>query len=155
MDYQKFVSAVEEEINQFFSGDVRAHMYVTTKNNGKERRGITIVEKGINIAPTIYLEEFYEQYRKGKDIPSIVERIAAFYREVRFDEPWDAAFMQEYDQIKNRIVFKVINAEKNAKLLEHTPHKKMLDLAAVFYVLLEVCDGTTATMLIDNSHMRQ
>ena len=66
MDYRTFTCAVEKQMNQKMTGGVKAGLYTTTKNNGKERTGILIESPGINISPTIYLEEYYDDYRNGK-----------------------------------------------------------------------------------------
>ena len=47
-----------------------------------------------------------------------------------------------------KIVYKLIHAEENAELLEQIPHVCVLDLAIVFYVLLDVSKSGTATILI-------
>ena len=45
------------------------------KNNGVILNGVVIKEKDSYIAPTIYLEGFYEEYRKGKSLGETVLRI--------------------------------------------------------------------------------
>ena len=55
--------------------------------------------------------------------------------------------------MKQTIAYKVINYSKNEKLLKKIPHKKVLDLAVVYYCLLSQSEGETATALIYNSHL--
>mgnify|MGYP000311428461 FL=1 len=43
----------------------------TMKNNGKNRVGIMVSEKGINVSPTIYLEEYFEQYQKHQHLTGL------------------------------------------------------------------------------------
>ena len=91
MNYQQFVSAVEKNLNQKMEGGVRASCYTAVKNNGTERTGVVIEAPGINISPTIYLEEYYDQYRKGRTIEETVDLLMQFYRNIRRDEPWDCS----------------------------------------------------------------
>ena len=74
MDYREFTGAVEEQMNRRLEGGVRASLYTAVKNNGKERTGVLIEAPGINISPTIYLEEYFEDYQKGRDLGTIVAR---------------------------------------------------------------------------------
>ena len=60
MDYKEFTNAVQKQMNQRMEGGVQASLYTAVKNNGRERTGVLIETPGINISPTIYLEEYYE-----------------------------------------------------------------------------------------------
>ena len=44
---------------------------------------------GINLSPTIYLEEFYESYLGGKTINEIVDELLETYEKIKKDESWD------------------------------------------------------------------
>jgi hypothetical protein len=59
-----------------------------------------------------------------------------------------------FDNIKERIVYKLINYEKNRKLLEDTPYISFLDLAVVFYYICENCKHSQATILIKHNHLK-
>ncbi len=155
MNYQQFVSAVEKNLNQKMEGGVRASCYTAVKNNGTERTGVIIEAPGINISPTIYLEEYYEQYRKGRTIEETVDLLMQFYRNIRRDEPWDCSRLLDFEGVKDRIVFKLINTEKNRDFLRDTPHRTFLDLSVVFYVLLEVNGDGTAAMPVKIDHIKR
>ena len=103
-------------------GGVRASLYTAMKNNGKERTGILIEMPGINISPTIYLEEYYESYVAGRKIEQIVDDIKQLYEEIKQEKPWDCESFRDYEGVRNRIVFKVINTAKNRKFLRTVPH---------------------------------
>lgn len=65
MNYTEFVNAVKEKLTQELNGGVRVNVYTTKKNNATERTGLILETPGVNISPTIYLEEFFELYEKG------------------------------------------------------------------------------------------
>ncbi|MEF9941166.1 MAG: DUF5688 family protein [Lachnospiraceae bacterium] len=155
MNYQQFVSAIEVRIKQCMKGNMSICIHTAIKNNGMERKGITVSERGINISPTIYLEEYYEQFQNGKSMEQIVDKILELYQEVRFEHSWEVDCVQDYDKIKKKIVYKIINLEANRKLLEEMPYISYLDLAIVFYVLIELGNHGTATMLIQKDHMEK
>ena len=155
MDYREFTGAVEDQMNRRLKGGVKASLYTAVKNNGKERTGLLIESPGINISPTIYLEEYFEDYQKGKCLGMIVDEILGFYDSIKREGPWDCEMLKNYDGVKDRIVFKLVNTLKNRKFLSTVPHRSYLDLSVVFYVLLEVTADGTAAMTVSESHMEQ
>lgn len=147
MTYIEFADAVEKMMNKKMKGGVRASLYTAMKNNGKERTGILIEMPGINISPTIYLEEYYESYVAGRKIEQIVDDIKQLYEEIKQEKPWDCESFRDYEGVRNRIVFKVINTAKNRKFLRTVPHLAFLDLSIVFYVLVDVSEEGTAACI--------
>lgn len=148
MDYQQFVSAIEMKVKQCVGAGMSVYTHTTVKNNGIEKVGITVSEQGVNISPTIYLEEYYEQFRKNKSLDSIVKNILELYQKVKVEHSWEAEIMRDFHKIENKIAYKLINEEENRKMFENIPHIVYLDLAVVFYVLLEINNWGMATILI-------
>ena len=121
MDYREFACAVKEQMNYQMTGGVRvkeqmnyqmtggvrAQLHTAVKNNGTERTGVLIEAPGINISPTIYLEEYYEDYRKGASMEKIVGDIIAFYGSVRQERSWDCRKILTYDGVRDQVVFKL------------------------------------------------
>lgn len=150
MNYQQFVVKVKEALSLSLSENLELQIHSALKNNGKERVGITITDKNINVSPTIYLEEYYDQFQNGYPLEEIAERILHIYREVKFDHTWHVETVKDFNIIQSKIVYKLILAEKNEVLLQRTPHVTYLDFAIVFYILFEVSDNGTATIPITN-----
>lgn len=154
MEYKEFVCAIEKGMNLKLEGGGKASLYTAVKNNGKVRSGIMIEDPGTNVSPAIYLEEFYQRFQKGETLDKIVLDVLSFYELVKYGKSLDVSGFDQYESIKDKIVFKVINTGQNRELLENIPHMEMLDLSIVFYALLEVNREGTATMLIRNGHMQ-
>ena len=155
MNYTEFVNAVKEKLTQELNGGVRVNVYTTKKNNATERTGLILETPGVNISPTIYLEEFFELYEKGKQMDWIIEDLVELYEEIRQEKSWDYERMLSFEGVKDRIIFRLINTEKNKELLLDVPHREFLDLSLVFAVLVEADNDGTAVMLIKDLHMRQ
>lgn len=154
MEYREFVCVVENCLNLKLEGGTKASRYTAMKNNGTEKQGVMIENPKINIAPTIYLEDFYERFCNGVAMEKIIKEILAFYEKVKCRNSWDVSNITCYEKIRNKIVFKLIHTQKNQDLLENIPHVKLLDLSIVFYALLDVNDAGTVTMLIRNKNMQ-
>lgn len=153
MGYQEFLCVVEKNMNQKLEGGVTASIQVTMKNNGKIKQGILVEDPRVNISPTIYLESFYEKFQEGESMDEILNGILKVYESIRYKTSWNTRSIVEFEQVKSKIVFKLVNQEKNRKLLEQVPHRDVLDLSLVFYVLLDLNAKGTASMLILNEHL--
>lgn len=153
MTYDEFVQAVEEKMKEEMTESVRVSVYTAQKYNGTLRRGLLFCERGNNISPTIYLEEYYRQYRCGKPIELAVREIAELYREIRFQEPWEDEFIRSYDNLKEKVVYRLIHREQNKAILKEMPYIPYLDLAIVFYVLLEAGLYGMAAMPVKTEHL--
>lgn len=155
MNYQQFIEEVERRVKEKIKGNETITVYIHTavKNNGKERKGITVSEKGIHISPTIYLEEYFQQFQEGKPIEKIVEKILQLYEEVKCSHPCEESLLQNYEELKGKFACKLIHRRKNEKLLNDIPYVPWMDLAIVVFVLLEVSPYGTATVLVRKEHL--
>ena len=130
-------------------------IHSTVKNNGYQRKGITFSEEGINISPTIYLEEYYEKFMRGSSVKELAEQVLEMYRKIRIRHSWNEVSVQDYQNIKDKIIYKLVNQERNGELLDQVPHVRYLDLAILYFVLVDMdkSGGQMATMLIRNEHL--
>lgn len=155
MTYHQFIQAVELRVKEEAPEKVRVAIHTARKNNGAYRKGILLSEQNVNISPTIYLEEYYKQFRQGMSVEKIAEEILALYQKIRFKKSWKEDPLSDYERIKERIVYRLVNYNANSMVLADTPHVRYLDLAIVFYVLLEVNGYGTASMMIENRHLKE
>ena len=121
-----------------------------TKNNGLTLTGITIKSKDSNLAPTIYLNDMYKEYLAGASIGEIVNRVIKVYQENCVHNDFDVSAITDFDRVKSRICFKLVNAERNVALLKTVPYVEFHDLAVVFYILLSCDAGGNATVTVKN-----
>lgn len=155
MTYVQFIEAIEKKIKKEVTEEKRVSIHTNMKNNGVKKRGIMITEEGINISPTIYLEEYYKQFLCGRTQDAIVKDILELYEKIRFQDSWkDGEKLKEYDRIKDKIVYRVIGRAANQELLREVPYKEYQDLAIVYYVALEVDEYGIASMLVKNEHLK-
>ena len=150
MNYEAFLQCLLDTLEERLPEGVTSRFQRVTKNNGVQVDSVMIVKEGCNISPTIYLEDFWNRYASGVDMEDIIHDILTAYGDNALAENFDLSLFMDFEKIKNRIVYKVINYKKNKKLLESVPHYRYLDLAVVFYCLVE--DMNNATILIHKSH---
>lgn len=154
MDYTDFVRAMQNEVREQMGPGMVVEVHTAIKNNGAIRTGLVLMQEGLNISPTIYLEEFYEQYCDGIRMKDLAQKIQSLYEKVKANSSYPYENILSYRKLKNKIVFKLINKKENQELLRQIPYEEYLDLAVVFYAVLEHTSFGTATLLIHNSHLR-
>jgi len=152
MEFEKFTNKMLFAAQKYFQEGTKVVINQVAKNNGVVLHGLTIMEDGCNIAPTIYLNGLYESYEAGTTFSEIFHRVIKAYEENRIEENINIEFFTEYESVRHRIVYKLINYNKNKHLLEDIPHIQYLDLAIVFYCLM-ICDSFgNGSIMIHNSH---
>ena len=154
MEYKEFVEYIKMNAGYIAGEGGNITINHVIKNNGCEMDGLVIMEKGKDIAPTIYLDSYYELYTNGENIKNIIRQIEVIYEQNKNNVTFDVNILKHFDTIKDKIVYKVVNYRSNEKLLEQVPHKRILDLAVVFYCLLDNEYGRSATALIYNNNLK-
>ena len=154
MTYFQFIHAVETKVKKEVKEERTVNVHTNVKNNGVKRSGIMISEKGINISPTIYLEEYFQQFRRGYPLEQIAKDIVELYEKIRFQNSWEEGEkVKDYEFVKDKIIYRLIGRKENQELLKEIPHKNYLDLAIIYYVLLEVDECGMASMMVRKEHM--
>lgn len=154
MNYTEFVHAMLSKTREQMEPEVRVEIHTAVKNNSTERTGLVLMRQGVNMSPTIYLEEFYERYLNGTELPDLVKTIQDLYQKIRVKKSYPYEDILSYEKVKEKIVYKVIQKETNEKLLREIPHEEFLNLAVVFYIILEYTTFGTASLLIRNEHLK-
>ena len=161
MTYQKFEETIVDSINDRLPKGHSLTLKPVNKNNGVVLHGLVINNGHCNISPTIYLDYYYDEYKKGQSVDFLASQIISQYQRFALEDDFDISFFTDYEKCKKNISYKLINYEKNKELLKDVPHIVYLDLAIVFYCLISNIDSRlkainesdTSSILIRNSHM--
>jgi len=153
MNYQQFkkhiITGLKDYLPQNYA-DWRLEIREVPKVNGY-MDGINLMpEEGTGASPTIYVEDLYQYYQKCKSLEKVCQRAASTFV-IGMDY---AAYMDEtacLDLPKEQIVYCLINAEDNQRLLENAPHRMILDMALIYrVVLLHDGEGINSTIITDD-----
>lgn len=151
---EAFVGTVKSAVEAMYGEGYIVRVQEVQKNNGLMLNGLTIQKIEVNIAPTIYLDSFYEDYRNGRTLVSIVNAVAATYEQHKVEKNFSVDMISNFDSVRDKICFKLINAEKNQELLKNIPYVPFMDLAIVFYILIDQNQEGNATALVRNGMMQ-
>lgn len=154
MTYQEFKQQVRTAVQKALGSGVTVTIQDIIKNNDTHLDGLTVLSTQCNISPTIYLNYYFRQFEKGTSFSEICCQILKAYEDNRAEDSIDISFFTDYEKVKSRIIFKLINYEKNKELLSSVPHYRFLDLAIVFCCLLESIPAGNATIMIFQHHLR-
>ena len=153
MMYELFIKEVKEAVEAKMGDSVSVSVNKVTKNNGLILDGIVIKEASTNIAPTIYLNSYYERYENGvMEFSEVIENIIDTYSRHN-SVTFDVSEFTNFEAIKNRICYKLVNTASNKNLLKDVPNRQLFDLSVVYYVMVAVEDDATGSILIHNNHL--
>lgn len=153
MMYELFIKEVKEAVESKVGTGFDVTVNKVTKNNDLVLDGLVIKAADTNIAPTIYLNSYFDKFSDGvMDLDDVVESILDTYSRHN-SVTFDVSTFTDFDTVKNRICYKLVNTNANEKLLEDVPHRELFDLSVVYYVMVSVEDGATGSILIHNNHL--
>lgn len=174
MTYQTFKQQIKQSLQDAFGPDVSIILQDILKNNNTHLDGLTVLTPGCNISPTIYLNDYFSEYERGRSFSDICAEIRTIYQQNKPSRSIDVSFFTCYEKVQSHIIFKLINYERNKTLLADVPHFRFLDLAIVFNCLIDIYpddisqsfsedtpsvssissdSGSSATILIHNHHL--
>jgi len=157
MDFLEFVAKVEVEVQDRLGKECSIGIHKVYKNNGIKHTGLIICPKEEALSPVIYLEPFYEIYVDDDGESSfdnaVTEIIDCYLSGNCHMDEINPGTIADFEQMKEKVMFKLINGEENKELLHAIPHMPYLDLAVVFYLLLSVDEKNQVSALIHNEHM--
>ncbi len=155
MEYTVFLEQVRQAVQERSAQGARVKITRIARNNQSFAEGLIITGGGGNAAPVIYLDEFYWQYQEGTTLERIVEQILDLHRRYRPAETIDMSFYRDFEQVKGRILCRLINCGQNRPALKCMPHRPFFDLAVVYYYKLEDDILGGGSILIQNAHLEE
>ena len=145
-----FADTVRAALDEHYGEGYCIEVMKVTKTNDVKLTGISIKETGCNIAPTIYLNQVFEDYLKGRPVSDILKEIIAVYDKNRVHEGFNVERIMDFEQVKDRLCMKLINSDRNKVFLSEVPSVPFHDLAVVFYILVNRDGSNMATVTVRN-----
>ena len=155
MEFTNFTTLVQREVEKRAGENYRVKLNDVMKNNGVVLRGITLMQYDSNISPTIYLNPYYDEYENGDTtLGTVIDEVIDTYERNKINRSIDMKFFLNYETVRSRIIFKLINTEKNRELLRDVPYIPFHDLSIVFQCLVSEERFGNASILIHNVHLQ-
>lgn len=125
------------------------------KNNGIFRNACTVRIDDAQVAPTVYLEPYYDHYLHGETVSESAENILNYCRSKTPGITFPDDFFRDYDTVSGRLGVKLIGTKRNREMLGDIPHIEYEDLSAVIYYLLEDPAFGNGMIIVRNSDMER
>ena len=155
MEFTSFKTLVREEVERRAGKKYSVRLNDVVKNNGVVLSGLTVMQDDSNISPTIYLNDYYRAYESGQTtLGMVINDVMDVHNRNKVNRKLDMRYFLNYERVKEQIVLKLINTEKNRELLSDVPHVEFLDLSIVFQVLISDENIGAASVLIHNAHAK-
>ena len=153
MKIEDFMEKVKNSVIEKLGKEYQVTVCKSDKNNGVVCTGLRVQKNDCSVAPLIYLDEHFRQYKNGNTtLSSIVKYVV---KESRKKSPCvDIQQYLIYENIRKNVVYRLVNTESNRDLLEDIPHLEFLDLSIIFRCLVTQEDIGSASILIHNVHMK-
>lgn len=153
MDIDSFANIVKDNVKEQLGSSYHVTVCETDKNNGVVYTGVRVEKEDSDISPIVYLNNQFKMYENGTvTLPEITNYVTSASKEK--SPAIDRKQFLNYDSVSEKIVFKLINTERNRELLEDIPHVEFLDLSVVFQCMLAGEVNGLAAMLVHNVHMK-
>ena len=153
MELQNFTEKTVRALEEYFGPEVEIKTHKVYKNNGILLQGICALEKGKNIAPTVYLNSFFEKYQKGITFGRIIRDIVIYMERNQVTKNLNVDFFLDYESVRKRLVLRLIHGEKNKELLEKIPYLKFQDLVIVCHCTMVTEEIGNGSILIHKHHL--
>lgn len=137
LNYNEFIERVRKLLSIRLSHSYEIVLKKVVKNNDVCRYGISAFPKegnnGKKVSRIVYLEDFYQEYEDEQEynLEGIVSEICSILTD--FTSPgFNETDYTDIDKVKDKIIFELVNYEKNEKRLLDRPYIKIMDLAVIF-----------------------
>ncbi len=152
MTISMFAEQVREQLLERLGEGHLVNVKEVCKNNDVKWMGVVVQTLGRNIAPTIYLDSFYEAYQVGMSMDSILLRILQIYRDESARGEVNLDFFHDFEKVKDRICMRLVSRERNEELLKSVPHISYLDLELCFFYAYNSEELGNGIILLHNTH---
>ena len=131
MEYELFLQSVRKNLEIQLGPDYTITLRSIPKNNGIVWDGVSICRKNEEVSPTIYLNEFYKELKNGMSVSEICDSIYRLYISNPGLPYLDSRVLASYQEVKDHIVYKLINTQANSAFLKRLPHMEFQDMSLV------------------------
>ena len=128
-------------------------VHKVTKNNNLVLTGISIRSREVNLAPTIYMDGYYNDYKNGRPMMEIIAEVESTYDTYKVEQDFDVNSITDFNHVQDKICYKLVNRDKNKELLSDAPYLPFHDLAVIFYVVVSEDRVGTGTVTVHNHLM--
>ena len=152
MDYTMFKELVNDKFMDYMpdhmkNGELKI-MQVIKTNGTKD--GLNVYQPDSNVAPTLYVDDLYEQFKETEDFEGVLKSAAEKYVNAMENVPQMPKDILT-DSSKDKIYMTLINTEANRQMLEKVPHREVNDTSVIYRLMISSDErGIGSTVITDD-----
>lgn len=154
LNYEEFVAKLRVLLYRIIPPDVTMEIHSVLKNNSVCLDGLTLFRPDCKASPNFYLQDYYERYTKGAELTVLSREIYELWKKTNVCSLLKIP-LHDFEQCRDRIVYRLVNAEKNQEFLAEVPYVPFLDMAIVFYYLVMQDSDGIGSVRITNDLMER
>jgi len=147
MEFKEFSERLLVIIKSMLPEGYEAKLKTVHKNNNQKREALIISNGSSSMAPSIYLELYYNSLIKGREMNDIAKEIISIALNNRSGEDV-VSQISDPSTMSSKIVFRLINSTLNKVRLSEVPHIIIENMAKVYFIVLDInVDGVSSIMI--------
>lgn len=155
MDYEMFKEIVREKIKDYMPPEYEnaaVDILAVNKVNGK-RDALAFRKPGERVAPNLYLDDFYKDYKQCDDLEMTLRNMAERYTGAAERDAKELKV--DMSQMKDRVTMMLVNTEQNKEMLADMPHREFQDLSVIYRYVVAQDEQGVASFKVTNAIMEQ
>lgn len=158
LSYKEFAEEVRKNILNYLPDNYRDAQILLNeivKTNDQRYTALSILLKTEDVAPNIYLENFYNSYQKTEDVNEEIKKIAEMQLKYQNENVLDFD-VKDYDQIKNRLFIVALNKEHNFEYMSNGICQDIegTDIATLVRVKCGNDEQGMGSFKVENKHLQ-
>lgn len=153
MTFEEFQDYIEQHILDGWMENAEVTITSVRKNNGIIYKGLHIRAEQESVSPSIYLDDYYAYYLRGESLEAIIRRIREEYVWAMEKVASYHINLSRFEYIKDRVIYRLVNYEKNKEILEDCPFIRLYDLAVTFRWVAHSDEIGVSTALITKQEL--
>ena len=143
-------------VQKAFGDDFYVSLETVKKNNGLTKNAVNIRQSDEPIASVIYIDQVLGLIKDGSTgLQDAVNEIVEMYEKQSTEITMNGAagIMESLkkENILKKVVYRLINREKNREKLAYVPHRDFLDLAVVYCMEENKAGGLQYSVMLDDA----
>lgn len=153
MNFITFIQYVKEHICEDWMEDVCVEVHKVNKNNGTCYTGLYIRTEGVPATPVICLEMYYERFCAGEEVNMLLDEMREMYEQAVHQAEVFSFDIADYSSVKDRLVYRLVNYDRNQEQLQSCPYLRLHDLALTFRWIAYMDPAGVSTGMVSNREM--
>jgi len=151
MTLDEFVNTLIESLSEKLGEGFCVMHKTVLKNNSVEYNGIVINDDREKISPVFYVEFFYREWKNGRPLEDIVNEIVTLFGNYRKNGEVCLENVIDFKNIEENVTVRLVNYEKNEKVLENALFDRVGEDLAVTYHYVSFCGDEMFSVRLNES----